>query len=116
LVTAPPPRCSWRICAIAGNPLPSTRHCCTWIRFSKAFVGLHGIFRPYCLEFRSHGPLIVGWLCISAPLGFLAPCAAGEDIAKNPRASNCTALRNVTDRSNPIDLVTLTVASVGDNC
>lgn len=36
LVTARPPRSSWPICAIAGNPLPSTRHCCTWIRFSKA--------------------------------------------------------------------------------
>lgn len=34
LVTARPPRSSWPICAIAGNPLPSTRHCCTWIRFS----------------------------------------------------------------------------------
>ncbi|RVL89826.1 IS30 family transposase, partial [Sinorhizobium meliloti] len=29
-------RSSWPICAIAGNPLPSTRHCCTWIRFSTA--------------------------------------------------------------------------------
>ncbi len=34
MVTARPPRSSWPICAIAGNPLPSTRHCCTWIRFS----------------------------------------------------------------------------------